>query len=203
MNNHMDATVETYKQHFERFIEGTRGLDTPNADIRKWIDAFLHYIPKGGVIIEMGSAFGRDADYMKSHGYKIVCTDVAEPALDKLLSKGYETHMYDVRDEVPEEWRRRFDGYFANAVLLHLTDDAFKLALEHAHDMLRHGGIAAFSLKIGVGEEVSTKKMEAPRYFRYYYKPEVEAIIRTLPFDILSLEYTGDEKWIVAVLRKQ
>ncbi len=199
----MDQTTQTYKEHFEKFIEGTRGLDTPNADIRKWIDAFLHHIPQGGLIIEMGSAFGRDADYMKAHGYKVVCTDIAEQALEKLLTKGYETHMYDVRDQVPEEWRRRYDGYFANAVLLHLTDDAFKTALTNAYDMLKHGGIAAFSLKIGVGEEVSIKKMDAPRYFRYYYKPEVEAIIGELLFDIISIEYTADEKWIVAILRKR
>lgn len=203
MENPMDQTTATYKEHFEKFIEGTRGLDTPNADIKKWIDAFLHHIPKGGLIIEMGSAFGRDADYMKAHGYKVVCTDIAQPALEKLVAKDYETHMYDVRDVVPEEWRRRYDGYFANAVLLHLTDDAFKTALTNAYDMLKHGGVAAFSLKIGVGEEVTSRKMDAPRYFRYYYKPEVEAIIGELPFDIISIEYTADEKWIVAILRKR
>jgi SAM-dependent methyltransferase len=203
MTEAMDQTSQTYKEHFHKFIEGTRGLDAPNADIRKWIDAFLHHIAKGGLIIEMGSAFGRDADYMKSKGYKIVCTDIAEPALEKLNRKGYETHMYDVRDAVPEEWRRRFDGYFANAVLLHLTDTAFREALTNAYDMLKHGGVAAFSLKIGIGDEVTSRKMDAPRYFRYYYKPEVEAIIGELPFDIISLEYTADEQWSVAILRKR
>ncbi len=203
MHEGMDKTAETYKQHFHKFIEGTRGLDAPNADIRKWIDDFLHHIPKGGTIIEIGAAYGRDSDYMKKVGYKVVCTDIAEPALEKLHAKGYETHYYDVRDEPNDDFRLRFNGYFANAVLLHLTPDAFKQALVHAYDMLKHGGVAAFSVKIGEGEEVTTRKMDAPRYFRYYYKPELEALIGELPFDVLQLAYTRDEKWIVAILRKR
>lgn len=199
----MEQTAETYRKHFRKFIEGTRGIDAPNADIRKWVDDFMHYIQKGGYIIEMGSAYGRDADYMKQHGYRVLCTDVAEPALEKLRSKGYNAQLYDVRDAPPIEWRRTFDGYFANAVLLHLTSPAFTTALEHAYDMLKIGGVAAFSVKIGEGEEVTTRKMDAPRYFRYYYKPELEEIISALPFEILQLEYTADEKWIVAILRKR
>jgi len=203
MENRMDQTVETYKKHFGKFIEHTQGLDKPNADIQKWIDDFLGYIQKGGTILEIGAAFGRDADYMKKQGYRVICTDIAEEAIDKLEAKGYEVHLYDVRDAPPTDWQRHFDGYFANAVLLHLSDEAFKSALEYAYDMLKHGGVAAFSVKIGTGEEVTTRKMDSPRYFRYYYKPELETIISGLPFEILQLVYTHDEKWIVAILRKR
>lgn len=199
----MEQTAETYRRHFEKFIERTKGLDEPNADIKKWIDDFLSHIPASGSIIEIGSAFGRDADYMKQHGFHVLCTDIAELALEKLKSKGHETQLYDAREAPPLDWQHRFDGYFANAVLLHLTDDAFKTALEYAYDMLKHNGVAAFSVKIGSGDEMSSKKMDAPRYFRYYYKPEIEAVIRGLPFDVLSMEYTADEKWIVAILRKR
>lgn len=199
----MDQTAETYKRYFEKFIERTKGIDEPNADIKKWIDDFLGHLPHGGTIVEIGSAFGRDADYMRLHGFHVQCTDIAPLALEKLKSKGYEAELYDARNAPPVDWQRRFDGYFANAVLLHLTDEAFKTALEYAYDMLKHGGIAAFSVKIGEGDEVSTRKMDAPRYFRYYHRPELETIISALPFDILQLDYTSDENWIVAILRKR
>lgn len=201
MENPSDKTIETYRQNFDKYVERTP--TEPSGEFREWMDSFASHIPKEGVILEIGSASGRDARYFADKGFKVVCTDIIPEALQKLSDEGFETAEFDFRNEPKPEWAGKFDGFFANAVLLHAPPDVFENALRNVAVVLKENGVAAFSLKTGEGEEITLKKMDAPRYFRYHTEPEIREILSKLPFEIISMSHADQEKWLHVVMKNK
>ena len=175
MENPSDKTIETYRQNFDKYVERTPAESS--GEFREWMDSFASNIPEGGSILEVGSASGRDARYFADKGLKVVCTDIIPEALQKLSAEGFETAEFDFRNAPKEEWAGKFDGFFANAVLLHAPPDVFENALKNVSVVLKENGVAAFSLKTGEGEEITLEKMDAPRYFRYHTEAEIREIL--------------------------
>lgn len=196
-----ETTIATYQQHFDRYVERTQS--EVSGEFKIWIDSFLSHLPQSGKIFEIGSAFGRDACYFRERDYQVTCTDVIPQALEALSADGFETAEYDFRDNPKQEWLGKFDGFFANAVLLHAEQDVFKNALRNATAILKENGIAALSLKTGEGEVISLEKMDAPRYFRYHTEEEIRDILSRLPFDVISINHAENQKWLHIIMRNQ
>lgn len=201
MENPSDKTIETYRQNFDKYVERTPA--EPSGEFKEWMDSFASHIPKDGIILEIGSASGRDARYFADKGFKVVCTDIIPEALQKLSDEGFETAEFDFRNEPNPEWAGKFDGFFANAVLLHAPPDVFENALRNVAVVLKENGVAAFSLKTGEGEEITLQKMDAPRYFRYHTEPEIREILSRLPFELISLSHADQEKWLHVVMKNK
>lgn len=198
MENPSDKTIETYRQNFDKYVERTPA--EPSGEFKEWMDSFVSHIPQGGTILEIGSASGRDARYFAEKGYKVVCTDIIPQALQKLSDEGFETVEFDFRNQPKAEWTEKFDGFFANAVLLHAPPEIFENALKNLAVVLKENGVAAFSLKTGEGEEITLEKMDAPRYFRYHTEVEIREILSKLPFEIISISHADNEKWLHVVM---
>lgn len=201
MENSQNKTIKTYQENFDKYVERT--VPEVSGEFKEWIDFFLLHIPKDGNILEIGSASGRDARYFTSKGFNVVCTDVIPEALQKLKEEGFETSEFDFRNKPKEEWLNRFDGFFANAVLLHAPQEVFETTLSNINSILKQNGVVAFSLKTGEGEEITNEKMDAPRFFKYYSKEELENILKKYPYECISLSYADKEKWLHVVLRKK
>ncbi len=77
MNNehvpHNNITLQSYEQGVSEYISGTAA--ETNGSIKAWIDNFLDLLPLNAHIIEIGSAFGRDAQYIESCGFSVKRTD--------------------------------------------------------------------------------------------------------------------------------
>jgi SAM-dependent methyltransferase len=198
--NLQNETTDTYIKNFDKYTERTP--KEVSGEFKEWIDSFVSNIPIDGKILEIGSATGRDARYFKSKGLSVTCTDIIPEALEQLNKDGFKTEVFDFKDEPKNEWTDSFDGFFANAVLLHAPEDIFLKNLSNILKVLKNDGVAAFSLKTGEGEEVSFEKMEAPRYFKYYSKKELEDILSKYSFEIISLKYADDQKWLQVILKK-
>jgi len=201
MQDKTDQTVETYRKNFKKYVERTVG--EVFGDFKSFIDDFLKEIAPGGEIFEMGSTHSRDARYMVDKGYKVFCTDIIPEALRELSAQGFQTAEYDFRDKPAEEWRGRFDGFFANGVLHHASQEMFEQILYNILEMLKPGGAVAFSVKRGTGEEVSTGKMDSPRFFKYYSPEEMRSILEEYPFEILALRLADEERWLHVICRKK
>ena len=199
MENRSDTTIETYRQNFGKYI--ARTPSEPSGEFKEWMDSFASYIPRNGLILEIGSASGRDARYFAGKGFRVVCTDIIPEALQRLSDEGFETAEFDFRDELKPEWAGKFDGFFANAVLLHAPPDVFENALRNIAIVLKESGVVAFSLKTGEGEEITFEKMDAPRYFRYYTESEIREVLSKLPFEIMSLSHADQEKWLHIIMK--
>lgn len=201
MNNQVDLTIRTYQEHFAEYVAGTESTFSPS--FLTWVEAFLALIPPRGRILELGSAFGRGAELCRSHGYEVLCTDVVPQALDALAGRGFNTAYYDFSDTPPVEWQGAFDGVFASAVLLHAPDSVFEQALRHVALCLKPGGVAAFSLKEGEGEEVTSHKVGAPRYFNFHTQAELQEMLPKIPFEVIRLHVEHSQKgsWLQCTVR--
>lgn len=188
-----NLTVDTYKKGFDKYKDLTRG--DIYGDLEWWINEFLNHMPSGGNIFEIGSATGRDANFIKSKGYEILCTDIMEDALEDLRSRGFKAEYFDFREEPREEWLNYFDGVYANATLLHSSKKSFPDVIKRISKILRKGGILAFSLKTGDKEEVVNTKMDAPRLFSYFSEEEINYALSQAGIKIIDLSYLDKGEW--------
>ena len=195
-----DITIDTYRDRFDVYEANTHR--EVSGEVQEWVDAFLRSLPAHASIFEFGSATGRDARYFNSKGYTVLCTDVIPNALERLQAENFQTDYFDFRDEPKVEWLGLFDGVYANGVFVHATRDQFKKNLNTILGILKPHGVAAISLKTGKGEEMSTEKVDAPRYFRYYSEEEVRMILNEFPFEIIEATYSHNGKWLRLVLKK-
>ena len=201
MKDRVEETIKTYQENFDKYV--ARTVTEPSGEFKEWMDQFLSHIPEGGKILEIGSATGRDARYFRSLGYSVFCTDVVPQALSTLANDGFETSIYDFRDDPPKAWIGQFDGFFANAVLLHAPEQVFEKALANILEILKKDSVAAFSLKTGEGDEVSFEKMGSPRYFLYHNREELEDKLKKLPFEIVRLALVDRDKWLHTIIAKR
>lgn len=198
--NLMQITTETYQQHFHRYIDSMpKDLHTER---KIWRDSFVSLLPQGASILELGSASGQDAQYFSSKGLFVLCTDIIQGALKQLSDQGFQTERYDFRDPPKPEWQHQFDGFYANAVLLHATPEIFRYILETICFVVKENGIIAFSVKAGEGDEVSFERMNAPRYFKYYQETELHAILSQFPFQQIHIALANQGQWLQVLMKK-
>lgn len=181
----LDRTVRTYREHFEEF----RAKMRPNItdEFKAWVDTFAGYVPPNGNIFELGSGTGRDARYFAAKGYSVTCTDVVAEALAELAHDGFDTAEYDFRNDPLPHWLGAYDGYFANSVLLHAPSGILENAIANSAHILKPGGVAGLSFKLGNGTAIDTKKMGAPRYFNYQSEERIRTLLSQSPFTIRNV----------------
>lgn len=200
MEDHRAETIKTYQERYDAYAQSAAPV--VKDDFKEWMDEFASCLPPSGSILEFGSATGRDARYFAQLGFNVTCSDVIPQALEALRQDGFTAVYHDLYDEPLPVWLGAFDGFFANAVLLHAEPAAFAKAVSDIAHVLKNGGVAAFSLKAGEGEEVSLEKMSAPRYFRYYTAEILREVLGAHPFTVKSLSYSPDGKWLRAIIVK-
>ncbi len=84
MENPSNQTIQTYRENFVKYLERTHGETL--GEFKEWLDSFASHIPREGAIFEIGSASGRDARYLATQGFTVLCTDVVPEAL-QIFSK--------------------------------------------------------------------------------------------------------------------
>jgi SAM-dependent methyltransferase len=180
----MSITIDTYNTHVQRYVDKTPGVVSGN--VRTWVDASLGYLAADAEILEIGSASGRDADYIESKGYKVRRSDAAIGFVELLRNQGHsDTRLLNV---LTDELGGPYDMVFADAVLLHFTVEEATIVLQKVRSSLKPAGIFSFRLKRGDGSEWSNEGLGAPRFFQYWQPDTLESLLRANEFDVLSLE---------------
>ncbi len=193
MSETNERTLKSYNNHLQEYIDGTPHEVESDASIKAWIDKALSMLPENGVILEIGSGFGRDADYIEQAGFKVVRTEAAHSFVDYLnKNKKGAIELNVITDEIEGE----YDMVFANAVLLHLTPDELEIALGKIHNAINGAGILAFSMKRGKGSEWSDAKLGAPRFFQYWELKPLAQVLKKSDFNISWFSGETDEKWL-------
>ncbi len=159
--------VETYIKHAPMEVSGFS---------KQWIDALLSLLSENSKILDIGSGTGRDADYMENHGLHITRTDKEPGFVEFQKTKRKKVLLQDVlHDEIGKS--ESFDAIFANAVLLHFTEDELETIFNKITACLKNGGFFAFSLKQGDNTVLPTPTEEA-QYFRYWEMVEIEKLCK-------------------------
>lgn len=138
-------TIDTYNQAVATYIE--RSPMTVEGYLQQWIDACFVDIPLDAPILEVGSASGRDAEYLENTlGLTdVVRSDGSPSFVSHLRDSGTEAAQLDLLvDAIPAG---AFNVIFANAVMLHFDNDELPIALANIHQGLKNNGEFFFTTK--------------------------------------------------------
>lgn len=142
MSYKTDMTIEYYNQNAGAYVEDTFGADMSAARER-----FLKHIPAGGIIMDFGCGSGRDAKAFAEAGYNIVALDGSQ----ELCNKAHEVLSQPVICCKFQDYRAmtKFDGVWACASLLHLSEEELTPVLHELTKSLKPGGVLYLSFKYG------------------------------------------------------
>ncbi|NJB68741.1 SAM-dependent methyltransferase [Desulfobaculum xiamenense] len=138
------TVTEFYDSFAEQFFRETAHLDISAA----W-EPFLAAMPEHANILDAGCGSGRDSLYFAKLGHKVTAFDASQAMVERAREHtGLCVHQLRF-DEMT--WDGEFDGVWANASLLHLSEDELLTALSRIATALRPGGTAYASFKYGQG----------------------------------------------------
>lgn len=186
-------TQSFYEQNAWEYFNSTKTIDL--RDVRR---RFLAYVPPGGLILDAGSGSGRDTKAFHTLGYTVEAFD-SSPAMARLSYSftGIRTRVgnFEQFDEPV-----RFDGIWACASLLHVSEKELPDVLGRLSRALKPGGALYASFKRGDGERV------APDGRRFTNKTvqtlsELLAavngmLVRELWENEVRIEAKGSEAWV-------
>jgi len=155
-------TLSAYEGHVAEYLAASS--PTLGPDVTEWLAAVVTPYERAR-ILEIGSGPGTIAEHLIGLGHQVDLTDATRAFVETLRARGHHAREFNVlTDPVPEG----YDAILAHAVFLHLPREQFAHTLRRLMKALPPGGRLAFTVKQGDGEEWSTAKLGAPRYFCYW-----------------------------------
>ena len=201
MNTNDNArTLQSYQDKTREYIDGTPPID---GVIKAWIDKSLAFIPSDGKVLEVGSGFGRDAEYIQQKGFDLECSDAVPNFVDLLQKKGFKARLIDL---LSDDLGNDYNMVLADAVLLHFTPEESRTVAQKVQAALADKGIFALRMKQGDGPVWSEEKLGEPRYFYYWKLDDLKAMLVDCGFEWIDMteSYTShnNANWLHIILRK-
>jgi SAM-dependent methyltransferase len=191
-------TLAIYDNTAQRYVENTQAMDV-SADRNK----FLEYVPRGGLILDVGSGSGRDSLAFLETGYRVEAIDgsagLAELA-SKKIGQPVRVLLFEQIDYV-----ETFDGIFAYFSLIHLPPAHLVNVMNRLYRALKPGQV--LYMRMSYGEKEFEKD---GRYFNAFTETSLREFIETnTPFEIAEIDkplaklVTGQQAYSVeAILRR-
>lgn len=193
----MDS-IDYYNRYAVPYFE-----ETVDANMDEVMDMFTDLLPENAEVLDLGCGSGRDTIALEERGCYVTPMDgseemckLAEVHTDKeVLQMTYEEMEFD---EV-------FDGIWACASLVHLTEEEMVQVLGKIVQALQKDGILYFSVHRGDRDGIYNG-----RYFRDYTRRELSALIERFPeLELINIWTTEDVRpgktdsiWLNVLARK-
>lgn len=194
----LNKTIQYYNKNAQAYYN-----KTINVDMSKLYDRFLVYLKECGTIIDIGCGSGRDMKYFADKGYEVEGID-ASVEMCRLASSS----SLCVENVTIEEWnpRRKYDGIWANASLLHISIPQIDSFFTKAESCLKAGGVIFCSMKSGLENESDAEG----RYFCSFSEKSMDEILARHPMFLLCDKWYSDDKmgrgdfrWLHFILKKK
>ena len=165
-----NSTLEYYNRHAMEYATTTNAADMSDNDSR-----FLKHGKTNGCIADIGCGGGRDLKFFKEKGYKAFGLDASEE-LCRIASE-YSGCPVTCSDFLSWNPDRKFDAFWANASLLHLTEAGIISFFSTKTTYLNDEGVIYFSMKTGIDEGLDDKG----RFFTPFSEKLLKRITMALP----------------------
>ncbi|HEY89177.1 MAG TPA: class I SAM-dependent methyltransferase [Thermoflexia bacterium] len=170
------------------------------------LDAFLSYVPHGGLVLDIGCGPGDYAQLIAARGYRVLPLDLSSGMLQVAARRGTPRLVRADMHRLPLP-RHVADGAFLSASFLHLPKSTAGYALQEIHRVLRPGGAAYWGVKEGHGSAHVTAPEGGARFFAYYQAEGFDALLRAAGFTLLEgwIGLPGEHqshRWINRVAKK-
>lgn len=192
-------TIDTYNLLAKAYDEET--LDFWERFPRTFIDKFAEL--SHGNVLDIGSGPGRDGLILKNKGLSVVCIDASSAMVELSIARGLESVVGDFTAlPFPDA---SFDAAWAYTSLLHVPKSLIATAFLEISRVLKPQGI--FGLGLIEGKEEMYRESSGigrPRWFSYYDKEEVDALLLQHGFTALYFEQfkPGSKNYLNFISRK-
>lgn len=194
-------TIESYETSVNEYIQNTPSKR--GAVVEDWINKSIQSLGPDAKILEIGSAYGRDAKIIEEKGLYVEKTDATKAFVDMLQKEDPTAHILNI---ITDDINGTYDLIIANAVFLHFNDSEMQFTTKKVYDALNSEGIFSLTLKQGEGEAWQNNKSMAPRYFKYWSKDGVVELLTAVGFkDINAWVDSSDGSgatWIMVIAKK-
>ena len=178
----MDYTKAFYNQYAEVFEKKTQGLAR-----MPWLKLFMRALPKHGRVLDLGCAYGRDAELLTRKGFAVTGVDFSGAMIRKARRRVPKA-TFIVQDVQRLPLRKNtFDGVWASAVLLHVSKKAVPRILHKLYAVLRPGGLLFIGTYLGKGEGLVMDKryQGARKYYSYFSVSEIKKRLVDAGFSLI------------------
>ena len=177
---------------------------TVKADMSPAYDRFLAYLPAGAAILDAGCGSGRDSLCFMKMGYDVTMLDASEGMCNCAEELTGQKALCMGSHEI--EFADRFDGIWACASLLHVSEKELENVLAIFHRALKRDGVLYASWKYGEAERCDGERF----YCDMTEEKWKNVLARAGLFDCLdcwvaedSLPSGREQKWLNVVLGKK
>lgn len=204
MQEYTKKTVSIYDKLGSKYLAS---IDNATPDE---MHVFIDKLPSEGNILDVGCAGGRDSKIFVDHGFHVTGIDLCEPFLEE-AKKRVPSGLFLKKDILELDFEEAyFDGIWACAVLLHLEKKDLPKVLNDFYRILKTSGLMFIGVKQGEGEQsvIDSLSDGNSRFFSFYQKDEIEALVRAAGFDVIYSEIRDDDtgrgevKWIRMIAEK-
>lgn len=165
------------------------GLKWRHRELTMQFISSFQMLLSGNAILDLGCGVGHDALRLKRYDLQVQGLDISEVMLEQAKQKvhGVEFIQGDFR-HIPTG-DGLYDGVWANASLIYLTQDDLHKALLEVNRVMKQGGVFFCSFRIGRGEQVIDNIFN-----QLYEEKEIEQILVGHGFSIFERIVTGDKE---------
>lgn len=193
-----DSSINYYEQNATKFF-----CDTIHIDMSHIYDRFFEHLNYGDRVLDAGCGSGRDTKKFSEVGLRVTAFD-ASASLARLA-----THYSGVPVEVMQfsdvSVIDPYDGIWACASLLHLSDQDLKIALQKLWNALKPNGIFYMSFKHG-----NESSIVNGRFFNNQTPQSIMKVFGESISDIDAADYwitkdsrlDNNQEWLNIILRK-
>ena len=174
-------------------------------------DAFISFLSKGNLILDVGCGTGIKAKYLIDHGLKVIGIDFSDKMIEiaKRENPAGDFRVLDLKDisKIQED----FDAVFAQAVLLHIPKNEAESTLKSLIAKLKPSGylyVAVKESRPGKSEEEIKEEEDYgykyERFFSYFTKDEIKKYLIDIGLKIVYeiITTSGKTNWIQIVGQK-
>ena len=152
---------------------------------------FLELLRSEGrqTLLELGAGPGKDAEFFRDNGLRVVCTDLSPEMVALCRSKGLTARVMDIANvDFPPG---TFDAVYALNCLLHLPARELPGALRGIRAVLKPGGLLYLGLYGGRDQEGvwEDDPYEPKRFFSFHTDERLREIVAD-SFDVHSFRRT-------------
>jgi len=189
-NSVYKQTAKVYNKLGKKYLDDSNRITPPERL------PFSELFAKGDNILDVGCGGGRDSKFFVRKGLKVTGIDVSS-VLIKLAKKEVPGALFKCLDLLKINFPvNTFDGIWAQAVLFHLKRKDVPKALKKFYKVLKKGGVLHLVVKEGKGEAFVKDKLsyELERFYTFFQKNEIKALLKKQGFKIIFLRTSGDGK---------
>jgi SAM-dependent methyltransferase len=154
---------------------------------REWLDRFLHHVPEGGTVLDIGCGVGEPiARYILGLGFRVVGCD-SSPAMIALCRTRFPDAEWLVGDMRELALARRFDGLIAWDSFFHLSMDDQRAMFARFADHANPGAPLIFTSGPRAGESIGRYHGE-PLYHASLDSTEYRRLLALNGFTVQAYE---------------